>query len=325
MLLEVKNLEVNFNSYRGEVKAVRGVSFFVNEQETLAIVGESGSGKSVIANTIMKLLPRDTTKISKNSSIMFKGEDLLDKSEKEMQKIRGLKIGMVFQDPMTSLNPTMKIGEQIAESYMFHKKSSKKEAYKKALELLELVHINNPEQRMSQYPHELSGGMRQRVMIAISLVCEPDLLIADEPTTALDVTIQAQIIDLILELKQKLKMSVIIITHDLAVVSNIADKVIVMYGGKIMEEGSVKEIFDNPKHPYTLSLLKSIPHLDIGSDKELFSIEGTPPDLIEDIKGCPFFERCPYALPKCKEKFPKAFKVEEKHSSYCWLNEADEK
>ena len=321
-ILEVKNLHVSFDTYAGEVKAIRGVDFYLKKGESLAIVGESGSGKSVTVQTVMKLIPMPPGRI-KDGQIIFKGENLVLKNESEMQKIRGGKIGMIFQDPMTSLNPTMTVGEQIAEGIRAHQKVSKKISKEKAVEMLRMVHIPNAEERAKQYPHEFSGGMRQRVMIAMALACNPELLIADEPTTALDVTIQAQIIELMLELKNKLNTAIILITHDLGVVSDIAERVIVMYGGQIMEEGNAKEIFYNPEHPYTWGLMESMPGTAGGVKEELKSIEGTPPDLFNPPKGCPFAARCEYAMKICCEKQPELFDLGDNHYSACWLQDAD--
>jgi len=318
-LLEVKDLAVSFQTYFGEVEAVRGVSFHVDKGETVALVGESGCGKSVTANSIMQLLPMPPA-FYKNGQILFEGEDIVKKSDKEMQKIRGNKISMIFQDPMTSLNPTMKIGKQIIEGILKHQKLSRHEAKKKAIEMLELVSVPQPEKRINQYPHEFSGGMRQRVMIALAMVSNPELLIADEPTTALDVTVQAQILDLMKQIQDKLGTAIILITHDLGVVADISDRVIVMYAGKIMEEGTTDEIFKNPKHPYTRKLLGSVPRLDMDRNESLHSIEGTPPDLYRPPKGCPFFDRCDQAMVICKEHMPAKEFHSDSHYSYCWLN-----
>lgn len=282
-LLEVKDLNISFHTYAGEVKAIRGVNFDLYKGETLAIVGESGSGKSVTTKSIMRLLPEGNSEI-KSGQILFNGMDIAKAHEKQMQKIRGKDIAMIFQDPMTSLNPTMTIGKQISEPLIKHQKISKHEAHKTALRLLQLVGIANAEERIKQYPHQFSGGMRQRVVIAISLACNPQILIADEPTTALDVTIQAQILDLMKDLQKKIDTSIIFITHDLGVVANVADRVAVMYGGKIVEIGTVDEIFYNPQHPYTWGLISSMPTLDT-DDEELFVIPGTPPDLLHPPKG----------------------------------------
>jgi len=318
-LLEVKDLAVSFQTYFGEVEAVRGVSFHVDKGETVALVGESGCGKSVTANSIMQLLPMPPA-FYKNGQILFEGEDIVKKSDKEMQEIRGSKISMIFQDPMTSLNPTMKIGKQIIEGILKHQKLSRHEAKKKAIEMLELVSVPQPEKRINQYPHEFSGGMRQRVMIALAMVSNPELLIADEPTTALDVTVQAQILDLMKQIQDKLGTAIILITHDLGVVADISDRVIVMYAGKIMEEGTTDEIFKNPKHPYTRKLLGSVPRLDMDRNESLHSIEGTPPDLYRPPKGCPFFDRCDKAMVICKDHMPNKEYHSDSHYSYCWLN-----
>ncbi|CCQ92705.1 oligopeptide ABC transporter (ATP-binding protein) [[Clostridium] ultunense Esp] len=318
-LLEVKDLAVSFQTFFGEVEAVRGVSFHVNKKETVALVGESGCGKSVTANSIMQLLPMPPA-FYKNGQILFNGEDIVQKSEKEMQKIRGNQISMIFQDPMTSLNPTMKVGKQIVEGLVKHQKLSSHEAEKKAIEMLNLVSVPQPDRRIKQYPHEFSGGMRQRVMIALAMVSNPRLLIADEPTTALDVTVQAQILDLMKEIQDKLDTSIILITHDLGVVADMSDRVIVMYAGQLLEEGAVDEIFKNPKHPYTRKLLGSVPRLDMDRSESLHSIEGTPPDLYIPPKGCPFFDRCDEAMVICKEHMPERDYHTDTHYSCCWLN-----
>ena len=318
-LLEVKDLAVSFKTYFGEVEAVRGISFHVNKGETVALVGESGCGKSVTASSIMQLLPMPPA-FYKRGQILFEGEDIVKKSEKEMQKIRGNKISMIFQDPMTSLNPTMRIGKQIVEGLIKHQKLSAKEAEKKAIEMLDLVSVPQPEKRIKQYPHEFSGGMRQRVMIALAMVSNPKLLIADEPTTALDVTVQAQILDLMKSIQEKLGTSIILITHDLGVVADMCDRVIVMYGGQLMEEGTVYEIFKEPRHPYTRKLLGSVPRLDMSRSETLHSIPGTPPDLYKPPKGCPFYDRCDEAMVICKEHMPEKEYHTNTHYSCCWLN-----
>ena len=318
-ILDVKNLHVYFDTYAGVVKAIRDVSFHVNKGESLAIVGESGSGKSVTVQTVMKLIPMPPGRIA-SGEILFKDRDIVKMNETEMRKIRGGEIGMIFQDPMTSLNPTMTVGKQIAEGIMMHQKVSHKEAMAKALEMLKAVNIPNPEERLNSYPHQFSGGMRQRVVIAIALACNPDLLIADEPTTALDVTVQAQILDLMNELKSKMNTAIILITHDLGVVADLAERVIVMYGGEIMEEASVHDIFKDPKHPYTWGLIKSIPRLDIDREKEkLSSIDGTPPDLFNPPVGCPFAPRCEYAMEICKKEKPGMINGGNNHRVSCWL------
>jgi oligopeptide transport system ATP-binding protein len=318
-LLEVKDLAVSFKTYFGEVEAVRGISFHVNKGETVALVGESGCGKSVTANSIMQLLPMPPA-FYKRGQILFEGEDIVKKDEKEMQKIRGNKISMIFQDPMTSLNPTMRIGKQIVEGLVKHQKLSAKEAEEKAIEMLNLVSVPQPEKRIKQYPHEFSGGMRQRVMIALAMVSNPKLLIADEPTTALDVTVQAQILDLMKSIQEKLGTSIILITHDLGVVADMCDRVIVMYGGQLMEEGTVYEIFNDPKHPYTRKLLGSVPRLDMSRSETLHSIPGTPPDLYKPPKGCPFYDRCDEAMVICKDHMPGREYHTNTHYSCCWLS-----
>ncbi|MEY8370520.1 ABC transporter ATP-binding protein [Aerococcaceae bacterium 50-4] len=318
-ILEVKDLEINFKTYSGDVQAIRKVNFDLKHGETLAIVGESGSGKSVTVRTIMRLLANNAD--VKGGQILFDGDDLLNKSEKEMQNIRGKDIAMIFQDPMTSLNPTMKIGKQIAEPIMLHQDKSKKEAYARAEELLELVGIPKAHERMDHYPHQFSGGQRQRIVIAIALACNPRILIADEPTTALDVTIQAQILELMKELQNKIDTSIIFITHDLGVVANVADRVAVMYAGKIVEYGEVDEIFFNPQHPYTWGLIGSMPTLDTSG--KLVSIPGTPPDLLDPPKGDAFALRSDYAMEIDYEEEPPLFQVSPTHAAATWLLHPD--
>ncbi|WP_462409911.1 ABC transporter ATP-binding protein [Neobacillus sp. Marseille-QA0830] len=319
-LLDVKNLEVNFKTYGGEVKAVRNVSFHVDKGEIVAIVGESGSGKSVTVQSIMGLIPTPPGKI-KNGQVLFDNKDLLKLSKREFQKVKGSKISMVFQDPMTSLNPTMKVGKQIEEGLIVHQHLSKADAKKRAIEMIKLVGIPNPEERYSQYPHEFSGGMRQRVMIAIALACNPELLIADEPTTALDVTIQAQVLDLMKDLRDKMDTAIILITHDLGVVAETAERVMVMYAGMMVETGTVEEVFANPKHPYTWGLMASRPDPQADGKERLVPIEGSPPDLFSPPKGCPFAPRCPYAMEICLGEMPPEFEVEKGHTAKCWLND----
>ncbi|MRG87077.1 ABC transporter ATP-binding protein [Salinibacillus xinjiangensis] len=316
-LLDVKNLKISFNTYGGEVQAVRGVNFTVNKGETLAIVGESGSGKSVTTKALMQLLPKPHGFI-KEGEILFEGEDIAKKSDKDMQKIRGKDISMIFQDPMTSLNPTMKIGNQIMEGLILHQKMSRDKARERTIELLELVGIPDAESRLKQFPHQFSGGMRQRVVIAIALACNPKLLIADEPTTALDVTIQAQILELMKDIQKKTDSAIIFITHDLGVVANVADRVAVMYAGKIVEIGTADEIFYNPKHPYTWGLLGSMPSLD-NEGYELTAIPGTPPDMTDPPKGDAFAPRNDYALKIDEELEPPMFKVSDTHYAATWL------
>ena len=317
-LLEVKDLSVSFNTYAGEVQALRGINFSVDRGETLAIVGESGSGKSVTVQTIMRLIPMPPGEI-KNGEILFEGEDLVKASPERMRQLRGGKIGMIFQDPMTSLNPTIKVGKQIMEGILIHKNVTKEEAKQQAIEMLRKVGIPKPEERFHQYPHEFSGGMRQRAVIAIALSCEPDLLICDEPTTALDVTIQAQILDLINELKKELNIAVILITHDLGVVAETADRVVVMYAGEKLEEAPVRELFKNPKHPYTWGLLKSLPRLDMKIGEKLSSIPGTPPDLLKPPVGDPFAPRSEYAMKIDYERKPPMIDLGNGHLVKSWL------
>ncbi|WP_027093120.1 ABC transporter ATP-binding protein [Cohnella thermotolerans] len=317
-ILDVQDLSVSFDVYGGVVQAVRGVSFSVKEGEAVAIVGESGSGKSVTAQTIMRLIATPPGKINRGS-IVFDGQDLLSLSEKEMQKVRGNKIGMIFQDPMTSLNPTMTVGKQIMEGLMKHQRLSRSAAKKRAIELLSMVGIPHAESRISQYPHHFSGGMRQRVVIAIALACNPALLIADEPTTALDVTIQAQILRLMKDLQQQTKTSIILITHDLGIVADMCDRVIVMYAGQIVETGTKREIFRNPQHPYTKGLLNSLPRLDQAKDEPLVPIYGTPPDLIKPPQGCGFCSRCDEAMRICETDVPEMTAISDTQTVRCWL------
>ncbi len=317
-LLDVKNLEVNFKTYGGTINAVRGMSFDLDEGECLAIVGESGCGKSVTAKAIMGLIPCPPGEIS-GGSILFDGTDLLKLDRKSMMKIRGAKIGMIFQDPMTYLNPTMTVGKQIEEVLKKHTNYTKKQITERIIEILNFVGIANPKRRMRQYPFELSGGMRQRVMIAIATVCTPKLLIADEPTTALDVTIQAQILELIKSLQKSMNTSVMLITHDLGVVANMADRVMVVYAGKIVESGVVDDVFYKPQHPYTWGLLSSIPTLELKNKEKLPSIEGTPPDLFSPPTGCAFAARCAFAMKICKEMYPETVDLGEGHRCACWL------
>lgn len=318
-LLEVEDLYISFSTLSKKVAAVRGISFHLKQGETLGIVGESGCGKSVMARSITHLLPPISSKVEKGR-ILYRGEDLLLKSERELRKIRGKEIGMIFQDPMTSLNPTMRIGDQIIEGYaLHHPKATKGEIEGYALDLLKQVGVSEAPSRLTQYPHELSGGMRQRVMIAIAMISSPNILIADEPTTALDVTIQAQILGLIKEIQKKDRMSIILITHDLSIVSGFCDRVIVMYAGQIVESATVEELFTAPKHPYTRRLLNSIPRLDLPSKRKLYSIHGSPPDLSMKIKGCSFAKRCPHAMNLCYDGKPKNTSVAKDHLVSCWL------
>lgn len=321
-LLEVKDLRTSFFTHLGEVKAIRGISFDVEKGESIGIVGESGSGKSVTSLSIMKLLLYPGKIVG--GEILFNGEDLVNKTNKDMMAIRGNEIAMIFQDPMTSLNPVYTIGDQIAEAIIKHQKLSRKEAHERALEMLKLVNIPDPEKRIHNFPHEFSGGMRQRAMIAIALSCQPQLLIADEPTTALDVTIQAQILDLMKSLNAKLDTSTMLITHDLGVVADVCSRVVVMYGGLIMEKGSIRDIYYEPRHPYTMGLLKSIPKVASDEKQRLIPIPGTPPDLLNPPTGCPFYARCEYAMRICNTQQPPYFKSEDgKHESMCWLLHPD--
>ncbi|MCH5584626.1 ABC transporter ATP-binding protein [Shimazuella sp. AN120528] len=321
-ILEVSDLHVTFRSEHHEVKAIRGVDFTIHEGEVVAFVGESGSGKSVTFQSIMRLLPQPPANIDKGT-ILYNGRDITKISETEMQKIRGKEIAMIFQDPMTSLNPTIRVGKQIAESLMKHQKVTYQEAKDRAVELLKMVGIPSPSERVNQYPHQFSGGMRQRAMIAMALACSPKLLIADEPTTALDVTIQAQIIDLLKDLQTDTGSSIVFITHDLGVVAEIADRVAVMYAGKIVETGTLDEIFYNPRHPYTWGLLASMPRLDQTRDQDLASIPGSPPSLVNPPVGCPFTARCPYAMKICQEQMPETTKASDSHQVACWLQHPD--
>lgn len=317
-LLEVNDLKVHFKTYAGIVQAVRGVSFELYEGETLAIVGESGSGKSVTSNAIMKLIPQPPG-IYAGGEIKLEGRDLIPFNEKQMSKIRGNEIAMIFQDPMTALNPTMRVGRQITEVILKHQQIPKQEARERAIKLLDLVGIPMPEKRFKQYPHEFSGGMRQRVVIAIALAADPKLLIADEPTTALDVTIQAQILELMKDIQKKRNTSIIFITHDLGVVANVADRVAVMYAGQIVEYGTVNDIFYNPKHPYTWGLLGSMPDLKNDAKEELRTIPGSPPDLIHPPKGDAFAPRNEFAMSIDYEEEPPMFQLSETHFAKTWL------
>lgn len=319
-LLSVRNLKTSFFTHVGEVKAVRGISFDVNEGEVLGIVGESGSGKSVTSLSIMGLLQYPGRVV--DGEILLNGEDILTYSKDQMRKVRGKEIAMIFQDPMTSLNPVYTIGNQVMEMILEHEKMTKREARARAIEMLKLVGIPAAEKRIDSYPHEFSGGMRQRVMIALALSCNPKLLIADEPTTALDVTIQAQILNLIKKLNRQFGMTTMLITHDLGVVATVCDKVAVMYGGLIMEYGTADEIFYHPRHPYTMGLLGSIPHVDGGEKRRLIPIDGTPPDLINPPKGCPFSTRCKYCMNVCTREQPPYF-AEDKHRTMCWMLDVD--
>jgi len=316
-LLEVKDLRTEFHTQDGIVHAVNGVSFSVDEGETLGLVGESGCGKSVSVLSVMRLIPQPPGKIPAGQ-VLFQGRDLLKVDDEEIRSVRGNKIAMVFQDPMTSLNPVLTIATQIGEALELHLGMTKQQARKRSVELLEVVGIPEAEGRLDDYPHQFSGGMRQRVMIAMALSCSPQLLIADEPTTALDVTIQAQIIDIVKRLKNELGMAIIWITHDLGVIAGLADRINVMYAGFIIETAPVKELFGNPVHPYTLGLLGSIPRLDESRKAKLTPIEGLPPDLIEMPKGCPFYDRCEFRSDRCATENPALELVAVRHSAACW-------
>ena len=317
-LVEIKNEHLSFFTPAGEVKALNDVSLHLSDGEVLGIVGESGSGKSVTSYSLMGITADPGKLLS--GTIEFNGHHIEQMSEKEMRKIRGKEVSMIFQDPMTSLNPVYTIGNQLEEAILLHTDKSRKEARERAIELLRLVGINEPEKRVKQYPHQLSGGMRQRVMIAMALACEPKLLIADEPTTALDVTIQAQILELIMELKKKLGMAVILITHDLGVVSAYCDRIAVMYAGKVIEYGTTDDIFYSPKHEYTKGLLRSVPRLDEKESRRLLAIEGTPVDMLNPPAGCPFAPRCPECMKICLRKMPEYTDFSDVHYAACWLN-----
>ena len=320
-LLDVKDLKVHFRTREGPVHAVDGVSFYVDEGEALGIVGESGSGKSVTSLAIMRLLPTPPAEI-KDGEILFRDRDLLELSESDMRKVRGGEIAMIFQDPMTSLNPVLTVERQIIEPIKLHLGFSGEEARNRARELLTAVGIPDAARRLRSYPHQFSGGMRQRVMIAIALSANPKLLIADEPTTALDVTVQAQILELIQQLRKDLGTAVILVTHDLGVVAGVTDRIIVMYAGKIAESAPTEELFDNPRHPYTLGLLGSVPHVESVGTAELQTIPGSPPDQLHPIEGCPFQPRCPFVLPKCRE-YPPTVTVGPNHKTNCWVDVTD--
>ena len=321
-LLEVKNLVVSYFTYAGEVQSVRNVSFDIEKGKTTAIVGESGCGKTVTAKTLMGLIHKPG-KIKEGSQIIFEGKDLTDFTTKEWNEYRGKKSTMIFQDALVSLNPTMKIGKQIMESLILHRGLNKKQAREEAIHMLELVRIPDAAKRVDAYPHQLSGGMRQRVMIAIALSCNPSLLIADEPTTALDVTIQSQIMELLGDLKKELNTAIILVTHDLGVVADFADRIQVMYAGQVIERGTAREIFYDAKHPYTWALLSSVPRLDTENKQELYALKGTPPDLLMKMERCPFAARCEYCMGICKEAMPEETDVTGTHKVSCWLQHPD--
>ncbi len=321
-LLDVRNLRTSFFTHAGEVKAIRDVSFTVGRGEIVGIVGESGSGKSVTSLSVMGLL-QDPGRVV-GGQVLFDGEDLLKKRPSEMRRVRGAQIAMVFQDPMTALDPLFTVGDQIVETIREHRRVPKEEARRHAVEMLGLVGIPSPEERMRQYPHEFSGGMRQRAMIAMALSCRPRLLIADEPTTALDVTVQAQVLELLKSLNAELGMSTVLITHDLACVASTCSRVLVMYGGQLMETGSDQDVFYRPRHPYTMGLLNSIPRRSVEAGRRrLVPIQGTPPDLLNPPTGCPFYPRCPFAMKVCASREVPYFEVGEGHASKCWLCHPD--
>jgi oligopeptide transport system ATP-binding protein len=318
-LLQVTDLKTRFHTPEGTVHAVNGISLGIKEGETVAIVGESGCGKSVSMMSLLRLIPTPPGEIYSGTAF-YRGDDLLKKSELEMEDVRGKEIAMIFQDPMTSLNPVLTVGRQLTESLRVHLDMTQEQAKKRAVELLEQVGIPDPARRLGDYPHQFSGGMRQRVMIAMALSCAPSLLIADEPTTALDVTIQAQIVELVLRLRESLHMAIIWITHDLGVVAGMADRVIVMYAGYIVEEADVEDLYDAPSHPYTLALLAALPRVDRRRDQRLKSIPGAPPNLLVEPRGCPFAPRCEFVIEKCRLENPPLMNVSPNHASACWVD-----
>ncbi len=318
-LLTVDDLAVSFFTYAGEVQAVRGVSWYLDRHETIAIVGESGCGKTVSIQTVMGLLQKPLGRV-KRGSVTFDGLDMLSLTPAQLRDVQGNRMSMIFQDPLTYLNPTMRVGEQIAESYRLHHKTTAAEARMRVMDMMRLVSFPEPERNMKCYPHQLSGGMRQRIMVAMALICDPKMLFADEPTTALDVTIQAQIIELMNSLKEKLDTSIVLITHDLGVVANMAQRIYVMYAGKIVEHGDARTVFHAPKHPYTWGLLYSVPRLDMAGSVGLQFIPGTPPDLISPPAGCPFAARCKHSMSICAREMPPQYDFEEEgHYASCWL------
>ena len=318
-MLEVKGLETRFYTQDGVVKAVNGISYNLNEGETLAIVGESGCGKSVGVMSLLRLIPEPPGKIT-GGEALFMGRDLLAMGKNDIRQVRGKEIAMIFQDPMTSLNPVLTIGRQITEALELHVAMDKHQAKDRAIELLDLVNIPEAAQRIDDYPHQFSGGMRQRVMIAMALSCMPQILIADEPTTALDVTIQAQIVELVKRLRDELGMAIIWITHDLGVVAGLAENVVVMYAGSIVEQAAVNDLYGTPSHPYTIGLLGSLPRVDMVSDERLVSIEGMPPDLIALPEGCPFAARCDFVIDRCLTDTPSLMPVAPGHKAACWID-----
>jgi len=318
-ILEVKDLRTRFHIAEGTVHAVNGVSFHLNEGQTIAVVGESGCGKSVTMMSILHLLATPPAEIS-NGQVLYRGQNLLQISESEMERLRGSEIAMIFQDPMTSLNPVLTIGRQLTEPLRVHLGMNQQTARKRSIELLEHVGISDAARRLNDYPHQFSGGMRQRVMIAMALACSPVILIADEPTTALDVTIQAQIVELVQRLRAELSMAVIWITHDLGVVAEIAERVLVMYAGYIVEEAVVDDLYEDPRHPYTMALLAALPRIDRRRDRRLHSIPGAPPNLLVEPKGCPFAARCELVIDHCRAEMPPLIQVEQNHNAACWID-----
>ncbi len=316
-ILEIKNLHTSFPTDSGEVRAVNGINFRLDKGKVLGIVGESGSGKSVTAYSILRIL--DNPGRITEGEVLFHGENVVDYDKEKLRAFRGAKVSIIFQDPMTSLNPVYSVENQLVEAIRLHTSRNPEQARARALEMLELVGVNEPQKRLKQYPHQLSGGMRQRVMIAMALACEPDILIADEPTTALDVTIQAQILELMIELKNKLGMSIIMITHDLGVIAEMCDEIIVMYAGRVCERGTAEEIFYNPRHEYTKGLLHSIPRITVGKEK-LTPIAGSPVDLLNMPKGCAFASRCDKAMKVCLDNHPDEVRINENHIASCWMN-----
>ena len=317
-LLRVTDLKTRFHTPEGIVHAVNGISFHLHEGETVAVVGESGCGKSVSMMSLLRLIPTPPGEIY-SGTVIYRGDDLLKKTEQEMEEVRGKEISMIFQDPMTSLNPVLTIGRQLTESLRVHLGLTPEQAETRAIGLLEQVGIPDPSRRLGDFPHQFSGGMRQRVMIAMALSCAPSLLIADEPTTALDVTIQAQIVELVTRLRESLHMAIIWITHDLGVVAGLADRVIVMYAGYIVEEADVEDLYDSPSHPYTLALLAALPRVDRRRDQHLKSIPGAPPNLLVEPRGCPFAPRCEFVIEKCRAENPPLMSVGKNHTSACWV------
>lgn len=318
-ILDVRDLNISFNTYNGKVHAVRNLHFYLGKGETLGMVGESGCGKTVTSKAILNLLSEDNVEVSTDSKVIFEGKNVLEMNKRELMKLRGSDISMIFQDPMTFLNPTMKVGEQIAESLIIHKNMKKHQALKEAIKIMNLVDIPNSNQRIKSYPHEFSGGQRQRIIIAMALICKPKILVADEPTTSLDVTTQANIMDLIEELKSSFDTSIILVTHDLAVAAEVCDRIQVVYAGKIVETASTSEIFNSPKHPYTLALLQSVSAINSTNKGNLYSLKGSPPDLFSPPMGCAFAPRCKYGMNICQRIAPESIAISNTHHVSCWL------